>query len=141
MKIIFVCHGSICRSPVAEYIFKMLSNEHEVISRALSHEEISNDIYPPMKEELKRNNIPFSRHHATYLTNQEFDECDYLFYMDSSNLRLLRYRFGDNDKIKPISIYTCDIDEIEDPWYTDNYQKVVNQISRCVKDIISHLSH
>lgn len=140
MKIIFVCHGSICRSPAAEYIFKMLSSEHEVISRALSHEEIGNDIYPPMKSELRRNNIPFAIHHATYLTDKEFNECDYLFYMDKSNYRLLHYRFGDNDKMKPISIFTNDIDEIEDPWYTDNYQKVVNQIYKCIKDIIKNIS-
>lgn len=139
MKIIFVCHGSICRSPAAEMIFKMLSDKHEVISRALSHEEIGNDIYPPMKRELNRRGIPFTRHYASYLTKQEFDECDYIFYMDSSNHYLLTIRFGESDKILPIFHFSEGIYEIEDPWYTDNYEKVVNQITTCIKDIIKNL--
>ena len=66
-KIIFVCHGSICRSPAAEMIFKMLSDEHQVISKALTFEEIGNDIYPPMKRELDRRGIPYTKHYAEYL--------------------------------------------------------------------------
>ena len=139
MKIIFVCHGSICRSPAAEMIFKMYSKDHEVISRALTHEEIGNDIYPPMKMELLRNNIPFSHHEATYLTDQDFEECDYLFYMNEENLYYLKRRFGQNKKILPIYQFTPSIDEIEDPWYTDNYSKVVKQITTCIKDILQNI--
>lgn len=139
MKIIFVCHGSICRSPAAEYIFKSLSNEHEVISRALSHEEIGNDIYPPMKRELNRRGIPYSRHYATYLTQEDYDWADYIFYMDYSNKNLLDRRWSNSDKILPIFTFTDSIINIEDPWYTDNYEKVVNQITTCIKDIIKYI--
>lgn len=139
MKIIFVCHGSICRSPAAEMIFKHLNNEHEVISRALTFEEIGHDIYPPMKRELTRRGIPFTRHYATYLTKEDFDWCDYLFYMDDENRYMLTRRFGENKKILPIYHYSNTIFEIEDPWYTDNFEKVVNQITTCIKDIIKNL--
>lgn len=139
MKIIFVCHGSICRSPAAEMIFKSLCNKHEVISRAVSHEEIGNDIYPPMKRELTRRGIPFTRHYAAYLTERDFLEADYIFYMDSSNRYLLTSRFGESSKILPIFNFTSGIDEIEDPWYTDNYEKVVTQVTTCVKDIIANI--
>ena len=89
MKVLFVCHGSICRSPAAEMIFKSLNNEHEVISRALTHEEIGNDIYPPMKRELARRGNPFTPHHAQYISLEDFESSDYVFYMDESNLRYL----------------------------------------------------
>ena len=139
MKIVFVCHGSICRSPAAEMIFKWLCKDHEVISRAVSHEEIGNDIYPPMKRELFSRGIPFTRHYATYITNEDFESADYVFYMDSSNRYLLTRRFGESKKILPIFNFTPDIYEIEDPWYTDNFKKVVDQITTCVKDIINNL--
>ena len=139
MKIIFVCHGSICRSPAAEYIFKHLCDKHEVISRALSHEEIGNDIYPPMKRELSRRGIPFSRHYATYLTQEDCDWADYIFYMDYSNKNLLDRRWPNNKKILPIFAFTDSVTNIEDPWYTDNYEKVVNQITTCIKDIIKNI--
>ena len=139
MKIIFVCHGSICRSPAAEMIFKWLCKDHEVISRAVSHEEIGNDIYPPMKRELYSRGIPFTRHYATYITNEDYESADYIFYMDSSNRYLLTRRFGESSKILPIFHFTPNIYEIEDPWYTDNFKKVVDQITTCVKDIIKNL--
>ena len=139
MNIIFVCHGSICRSPAAEFIFKNLCDKHHVISRAISHEEIGNDIYPPMKRELNKRDIPFSRHYATYITDEDFANADYIFYMDSSNRYLLTRKFGESNKILPIFYFTPGIDEIEDPWYTDNYEKVVNQITTCIKDIIKNI--
>ena len=138
-KIIFVCHGSICRSPTAEMIFKMLSKDHDVISRALTFEEIGNDIYPPMKRELERRGIPFTRHHATYLTPADFEWCDYIFYMDVENRYMLVRRFGESDKILPIFRFTNSVTEIEDPWYTGNFKKVVDQITTCVKDIIKNI--
>ena len=136
MKIIFVCHGSICRSPAAEMIFKSMSKEHEVISRALTHEEIGNDIYPLMKRELLSRGINITRHSATYLTDKDFENCDYLFYMNDENLWYLNRRFKEDKKILPIYQYSKGIREIEDPWYTGNYSKVVDQITTCVKDIL-----
>ena len=138
-KIIFVCHGSICRSPAAEMIFKMFNQEHDVISKALTHEEIGNDIYPPMKRELDRRDIPYTKHHATYITEADFLWADYIFYMDVENRFMLERRFGRSDKILPIFRFTDSVSEIEDPWYTGNFKKVVDQITTCVKDIIKNI--
>lgn len=139
-NIIFICHGSICRSPAAEMIMKSLTNEFNVTSRAVSFEEIGNDIYPPMKRELIKRGIPLQRHSASRITKEDYENADYIFYMDSSNKYYLSRLFNDFDnKILPIFHFTPEIDEIEDPWYTDNYVKVVDQITKCVKDIINNI--
>lgn len=139
-NIIFVCHGSICRSPAAEYIMKNLTNDFDVISRATSYEEIGNDIYPPMKNELNRQGIKFDKHYAQRISTTDFEWADYIFYMDSNNEYNLKRILGESDKIMPIYYFTPTINEIEDPWYTGNYSLVVNQLKRCIKDIIKHLS-
>jgi len=138
MNIIFVCHGSICRSPAAEYIMKSLSTPHCVISRAISYEEIGNDIYPPMKKVLLYNGIKVDRHYATYLSQEDIAWADYIFYMDASNYRRLVNAYGENEKFLPITKYSS-ITEIEDPWYTGNYQLVFNQIKICVENILSRI--
>ena len=139
MKILFVCHGSICRSPAAKMIFKSLTNEHEVISRALTTEEIGNDIYPPMKKELDKRGIPFTPHQARLISLEDFESSDYVFYMDVENHYMLVRRFGDSKKILPIFQFSKDITEIEDPWWTGNFKKVVDQLTTCVKDIIKNI--
>ena len=145
-KIIFVCHGNICRSPAAEYIFKLkikqLNREDEflVSSCATSYEEIGNDIYPPMKRALSSMKIPFSIHASKRFNNEDYESADYIFYMDSYNLRNLKNIKEDVDnKYLPISHWSEGIYDIEDPWYTDNYIKVINQISKCVEDILKHI--
>lgn len=139
LNIIFVCHGSICRSPAAEFILKYLSDNYDVISRAVSYEESGNDIYPPMKAALNRAGISFSSHRATRITKDDYDWADYVFYMDEENLYYLHRFFMNGEKIKPINLYTPSINEIEDPWYTGRYDLVVSQITQCVKDIIKYI--
>ena len=138
-RIIFVCHGSICRSPAAEFILKSLSDNYDVISRAVSNEEIGNDVYPPMKNALNRACIPFERHSAKRISNEDYDWADYIFYMDDENLYYLHRFFPNSEKIKPINLYTPSIGEIEDPWYTGRYDLVVSQITQCIKDIIKSI--
>lgn len=144
-KIIFVCHGSICRSPAAEFIAKQYlksikkEKQYEIISRALTHEEIGNDIYPPMKATLNSFKIPYSYHPSTFIIKEDVDSCDYLFYMDEDNRYLLNELFGDSSKFKPIFLYTKEYSEIEDPWYTGRYDKVVNQLITCIKDIFNNI--
>ena len=138
-KIIFVCHGNICRSVAAEYIMKSLTNNFIISSRATSLEEIGNDIYPPMKKELIRNNIPFDRHYAKQINYDDYQQADYIFYMDDENYYYLNKMFPDSNKILPIYKWTPSITEIEDPWYTGNYQLVVAQLSRCVRDILKNI--
>ena len=139
-KIIFVCHGSICRSPVAEFVMKSLTNKLEIISRALSYEEIGNDIYPPMKRVLLDNKIPFTKHASNILTMEDYLRCDYLFYMDDNNkVRLKSILNNDMSKCFPITFYSDNINEIEDPYYTGNYRKVFEEIKVSCLDILSNI--
>ena len=144
--IIFVCHGNICRSPAAEYIFKKIlkdhhkENEYIVFSRALSNEEIGNDIYPPMKEELRKNHIPFDLHYAKRLTEKECEEADVIYYMDDSNQRMINYYYPEYlDKFMPIYLFEDSVTQIEDPWYTKRFNLVFNQIEKCLKKIFEYL--
>ena len=138
-KIVFVCHGNICRSVAAEYIMKSLTNDYIINSRATSFEEIGNDIYPPMKRELIKNNIPFARHSAKRIDYDDFNSSDYIFYMDDENYHSLIRMFGHSNKILPIYKYSKDIYEIEDPWYTGRFDLVLKQITECIKDILNNI--
>ena len=136
--IIFVCHGSICRSPACEYIAKSLDQNNLYLSRAISHEEIGNDIYPPMKRALSSAGIPYQRHHATFLSKEDIERADAIYYMDESNRRLLNWHYPEYaNKFHPVFAFTSGISEIEDPWYTGRYDLVVGQLLRCIRDILS----
>ena len=144
--IIFVCHGSICRSPAAAFIAKQYlkeqgrDKEFNILIRATSSEEIGNDVYPPMKRELRIQGIPFESRQAWRITQRDYDESDYIFYMDESNLNYLKRLLNPPyDKLIPINKYTEKIPYIEDPWYTDRYSLVVSQITECIKDIFNSI--
>ena len=144
--IIFVCHGNICRSVAAEFICKKLLKdthhleEFKIFSRATSLEEIGNDIYPPMKIVLKEKHIPFDKHFANQITQKDYDLADYIFYMDEYNKRNLNRMLDDyKNIIKPITYLEKDISYIEDPWYTDNFVKVVDQLTQCIKHILEEI--
>ena len=144
--IIFVCHGNICRSVAAEWIMKNklikyhLDDCFNVISRATSTEEIGNDIYPPMKRALYNKEIPFYQHHAKQISQIDYDNADYIFYMDSYNKRNLEYMLDDYKKIiQPIFKYTPSITMIDDPWYTGQFDEVVKQLDECIEDIIQNI--
>ena len=139
MNIIFICHGNICRSPVGEILLKELIEKNDVkginvFSRATSFEEIGNDIYPPMKRVLYSHGVKFDRHYATRITQEEFQEADYIFYMDRNNLFYLNRMFGQSNKFHLISEYD-DNQEVEDPWYTDRFEYVFNKIKNYVEII------
>lgn len=128
-KILFVCHGNICRSAMAEYIMKYLSKEAgielEIDSAATSTEEIGNDIYPPAKRKLKEKGIPFSRHHARQVRMSDYSYFDYILCMDFYNLRGLMHRYHDDPDSK---IYMLLDRAVADPWYTDDFETAYNDI-------------
>ena len=144
--IIFVCHGSICRSPAAAFIARQFlkelgrESEFDIQIRATSSEEIGNDVYPPMKRELNRRGIPLYPHHATRISRSDYDRADYIFYMDEENRWSLNRQLEDYKHILyPINKWTNGIIEIEDPWYTDRYELVVSQIIECIHDIFKYI--
>lgn len=142
LKICFVCHGNICRSPMAEYIMKdivkkmSLENEFLVISRATSYEEIGNDIHYGTKFILDKYNIKYDKHSAKRLQNDDYNKYDYFVCMDDNNIRNTLKIFKDVDK----KIRKLNCEDIEDPWYTGNFEKVyleINEgVSRLIKDLI-----
>lgn len=140
MNIVFICHGNICRSPVAEIILSdMIKDSHldsniKVISRATSLEEIGNDIYPPMKRVLSNHGYYDVHHYAQKMSQSEFDNADYIFYMDYNNLYYLNRLFGESEKYHLITEY-LDNQEIEDPWYTNRFEFVYQRIKKAIEAI------
>ncbi len=129
-KILFVCHGNICRSPMAEFIMKDLvakagrSAEFKIRSAAVSREEIGNPVYPPARRELQRHGIGCDGHAAHQITRQELADFDLIYYMDASNARYLRRLFGDAaDKCQPLLPR-----DVADPWYTGDFSATWDDI-------------
>ena len=140
-KIIFVCHGNICRSAMAEMIFNYYNQNKDyiAISRATSYEEIGSDMYYAAKEIMDKNNIPYYKHHATRITRQEYQEAYKVFVMDKNNYINLERIVFDNIKTSYLGAY-LHIDEIEDPWYTRRFQLVFDEIKAAVLALIKELN-
>ena len=136
-KILFVCHGNICRSPMAEYIFKDMvekagrESEFEIASAATSTEELGNPVYPPARRILADHGIGCNGHSAHQITRREYEYYDFIICMDHNNLRNLRYVIGDDrdGKVSLLLDYTDSPHDVADPWYTDNFEV-------CYRDIL-----
>ena len=128
-KILFVCHGNICRSPMAEYLMKDLvkkagrEKEFEIASAATSTEEIGNPVYPPARRKLAEHGIRCDGHSARQLTRHDYAYYDLLIGMDSYNIRNMeRMCGGDPDgKMHLLMEYTDRFGDVADPWYTGNF--------------------
>ncbi len=140
MKIMFVCHGNICRSPMAEFIFKDMLKKAEktadftVASSATSDEEIwngvGNPVYPPAKRELLRHGISSDGKRAVQLQKSDYGKYDLFLCMDGSNVRnALKILGGDKDgKVKKLLSLTGSERDVADPWYTDDFKAAYNDI-------------
>ena len=123
VKILFVCHGNICRSPMGEYVLKDMvskagvAEEFEIASAAVSREEIGNPVYPPARRELQKHGIRCDGHAARQVTMADYHHYDRIYYMDASNKRWLdRMLPRDPDKIRPLLSR-----DVADPWYTGDF--------------------
>ena len=129
-KILFVCHGNICRSPMAEFIMKRLvadagrEEEFEIASAATSTEEIGNPVYPPARRKLAEHGISCAGKTARQLTRRDHEHYDLLIGMDRYNLANMRRMCGgDPDgKIHLLMDYTARPGDVADPWYTDDFE-------------------
>ena len=129
-KLLFVCHGNICRSPMAEFVMKDLmkkaglESQFRIESAATSREEIGNSVYPPARRKLAEHGISCEGHAARQLTNQDYEEYDLLIGMDQANLRSM-YRIcgGDfSDKMSLLMEHTDHPGDVADPWYTGDFE-------------------
>ena len=143
-RVLFVCHGNICRSPMAEFIMKKLvddrglSEEFYIESCATSNEEIGNDIYPPAKDELRRRGTPFQKRCARRMTPADYDDFDYIVAMDHQNLRNME-RFVNGDPQKKVSLMMSHAGEdrgVADPWYTDDFSATFDDLSRACEGLL-----
>lgn len=129
IKITFICHGNICRSPMAEFIMKdkikkaNLEDRIYVDSCAVSNEEIGNGLYPPAKRELDKNNVPYGVHRAKRLTKEDGKNFDLLICMDKSNISNAMRIISENDrgKLKLLMDFTQRGGSVADPWYTGDF--------------------
>ena len=137
IRILFLCHGNICRSPMAEFIFKDLvrknglDDQFYIESAAVSTEEIGNSIYPPAKRCLNAHGIPFDKNKtARQITRADYDRFDLIIYMDRMNLRWLKWIIPDDpqNKIKLMMSYTGHDRDVADPWYTGDFETTYNDI-------------
>ena len=146
-RILFVCHGNICRSPMAEFVMKDLvkkaglESEFVIASAATSTEEIGNPVYPPARRKLAEHGIGCTGHAARQLTAGDYGCCDYLVGMDSANLRnMRRICGGDPDgKISLLLDWTSRPGDVADPWYTGDFEATWRDALAGCRGLLDHI--
>ena len=136
IKVMFVCLGNICRSPMAEFVLKDmvnkkgLSNEFYIKSSATSYEEIGNDIYGGTRDKLIQKNIPFTKRKVTRLTPEDYNKYDFIIGMEEANIRDIKRIVGEDkeNKIYKLLDFSNNPRDIADPWYTGNFEVTYNDI-------------
>ena len=145
MKIMFLCHGNICRSPMAEYVMKDLvaksglEDRFEITSGAVSDEEWFNPIYPPAQRKLREKGVPFGKHSAHKISRAEFDAQDLVVVMDRSNLRWLSRIVGEDamkGKVRMMMDFAGVSRDVADPWYTGDFEQTYQDVLAGCKGII-----
>lgn len=145
-RIMFVCHGNICRSPMAEFVFldmvrsRGLSDVLTAQSAATSTEEIGNDVHRGTKAILTKYNIPFNRREATQLTRVDYDKYDLFVGMDSANIRNMHRIFGSDPdgKILKLLDLTDRGGDVADPWYTGNFEATYRDVTEGCEALIKY---
>ena len=147
-KILFVCHGNICRSPMAEFVMKDLvrkagaDERFFIASAATSTEEIGNPVYPPARRKLAEHGIGCAGKTARQMTAADYREYDLLIGMDSANLRNMRRICGGDPegKIRLLMDFTDRPGDVADPWYTGDFETTWRDISAGCRGLLEWLS-
>ena len=143
-KILFVCHGNICRSPMAEFVMKHLveevglADQFEIASAATSTEEIGNPVYPPARRKLAEHGIGCAGKTARQMTLDDYHYYDMVIAMDRNNLRNLRRMFGDDTehKISLLMDHSRRPGDVADPWYTGDFEATWHDVLEGCKGVL-----
>ena len=150
IKILFICHGNICRSPMAEFLLKDIVNKRgladafEIASAATSREEIGNPVHYGTRTKLAQFGISVAGKHAVQVTKRDYEHYDLLLVMDSNNIRNLRRVIGEDtqNKVHLLLDYTERKGEsIADPWYTGDFDVTYNDIMEGLAGLLEELGY
>ena len=153
MRIMFVCHGNICRSPMAEFVFKKmlakqgLADRFTVASRATTTEEIwngvGNPVYPPAKAELAKHGISCEGKRAVQLCRADYEKYDLFIGMDAANIRNMHRILGGDpqNKIRKLMDYTPKGGDVADPWYTRRFDVTYADVKAGCEGLLAELLH
>ena len=150
-KVLFVCHGNICRSPMAEFVLKDmvkkagLADRFEIASCATSTEEIwngvGNPVYPPAKAELAKHGISCEGKRAVQLTKKDYANYDLLVAMDNNNVRNIHRMLGGDPerKVRKLMDYTSRGGDVADPWYSERFDIAYRDICEGCEALLKEL--
>lgn len=146
IKVMFVCHGNICRSPMAEFIMKKLvsdtgySDDFYIVSSATSTEELGNPVYPPAKAELAKHGIGCAGKTAVQLKKSDYEKYDCFIGMDTANIRNMNRIFGSDKegKIYKLLTFAGRSDDVSDPWYSRDFAGAYADIEEGCKALLQH---
>ena len=149
IRILFVCHGNICRSPMAEFVMrdlvrqKGLADQYEIASAATSREEIGNGVYPPARRKLAEHGISCTGHAARQMTRRDYAHYDLILGMDHANIRNIR-RIAGGDPDRKITLLLDHAlrpgQEVADPWYTGDFDAAWNDILAGCEGLLAELA-
>ncbi len=146
-KILFVCHGNICRSPMAEFVMRDLvkrqglAKQFLIASAATSTEEIGNPVYPPARRMLQKHGIDCAGKTARQMTRRDYDQYDLLIGMDGANLRSMRRICGGDraNKLRLLLEYTDRPGDVADPWYTGDFEATWRDVNDGCRGLLTAL--
>ena len=149
IRILFVCHGNICRSPMAEFVMKDLARQKgladlfEIASAATSREELGNPVYPPARRKLAEHGITCAGHVARQMTRRDYEHFDRILGMDHANIRNIQ-RIAGGDSDRKISLLLDHAlrpgQEVADPWYTGDFDAAWNDILAGCEGLLAELA-
>ena len=147
IRVMFVCHGNICRSPMAEFIMKKLvadaglSGDFLIASSATSTEELGNPVYPPARAELAKHGIGCAGKTAVQLKKSDYGKYDYFIGMDTANIRNMNRIFGSDPdgKIYKLLTFAGRSDDVSDPWYSRDFGKAYADIEEGCRGLLRSL--
>lgn len=148
IKVLFVCHGNICRSPMAEFVMKDLvkkagrDGEFDIASAATSSEELGNPVYPQARRKLAEHGLACDGKRARQFTARDYSHYDLIIGMDSANIRSLRRASGGDPegKVRLLLSYTPHPRDVADPWYTGDFDAAWNDIYTGCQALLNSLS-